>query len=644
MGRDHRVSAGRSHTAEMRRPSTLVAVVVALVGAASCDEVPQWSVARDPSDFADGFMAEVEELLQLKPKTAQVSVAKSPAEPPEPTIKSLMPKHAAKQTAEFQKKNGGQAPDAKAKLEINRKAVQAAAKEINDAQAAEKAAWRAGKAIRKLRKKIGYDRKNIKTVERNEAYAAKKAFEAADRKVKRLAYKSKLRTKAAAAQLKKMKKAAAKVHVALQQSHKVDQAIIDARKRYLAANDVLKIADQNQYKENTVLAKAKAVGKNSRMDVQRANQFLDNVESHKAKARLTYRSSKILAEYEEQDAEKVTIILRRLTAKRDAVFKFTKSLEAKAQRDLKAATTSIEKAKDDYATAVASKRLHAGLLIKFTKKYKKSVKYAEDSRMGVIDGIDDNYPISAIVAGENYNRLKKAELRDKEAMDKEVLAVKEQKELIKVAEADLARAQTVKTKAEKQMQLVAQKKITMRAQLEKIDFLKAEVKKHKEKGERAAVAARDALYAVKNMEKMAIQRRHEAVARERYALHVDTPLAKRALKKANVAVKRDKAAEDDERKDILALDRDKRSEIEKVKYVERQQRKWDQQLKTKLKKARFAKRKLVKAESQRDAVLTRNAAKMAKIKKRLADAEENFKKADKKAPAAQEVQELGEHQ
>merc|ERR1711871_400683 len=623
MGRDHRVSAGRSHTAEMRRPSTLlVAVVVALVGAASCDEVPQWSVARDPSDFADGFMAEVEELLQLKPKTAQVSVAKSPAEPPEPTIKSLMPKHAAKQTAEFQKKNGGQAPDAKAKLEINRKAVQAAAKEINDAQAAEKAAWKAGKAIRKLRKKIGYDRKNIKTVERNEAYAAKKAFEAADRKVKRLAYKSKLRTKAAAAQLKKMKKAAAKVHVALQQSHKVDQAIIDA----------LKIADQNQYKENTVLAKAKAVGKNSRMDVQRANQFLDNVESHKAKARLTYRSSKILAEYEEQDAEKVTIILRRLTAKRDAVFKFTKSLEAKAQRDLKAATTSIEKAKDDYATAVASKRLHAGLLIKFMKKYKKSVKYAEDSRMGVIDGIDDNYPISAIVAGENYNRLKKAELRDKEAMDKEVLAVKEQKELIKVAE------------AEKQMQLVAQKKITMRAQLEKIDFLKAEVKKHKEKGERAAVAARDALYAVKNMEKMAIQRRHEAVARERYALHVDTPLAKRALKKANVAVKRDKAAEDDERKDILALDRDKRSQIEKVKYVERQQRKWDQQLKTKLKKARFAKRKLVKAESQRDAVLTRNAAKMAKIKKRLADAEENFKKADKKAPAAQEVQELGEHQ
>merc|ERR1712167_210423 len=204
-------------------------------------------VARDPSDFADGFMAEVEELLQLKPKTAQVSVAKSPAEPPEPTIKSLMPK----QAAEFQKKNGGQAPDAKAKLEINRKAVQAAAKEINDAQAAEKAAWKAGKAIRKLRKKIGYDRRNIKTVERNEAYAAKKAFEAADRKVKRLAYKSKLRTKAAAAQLKKMKKAAAKVHVALQQSHKVDQAIIDARKRYLAANDVLKIADQNQYKENS---------------------------------------------------------------------------------------------------------------------------------------------------------------------------------------------------------------------------------------------------------------------------------------------------------------------------------------------------------------------------------------------------------
>jgi hypothetical protein len=51
--------------------------------------------------------------------------------------------------------------------------------------------------------------------------------------------------------------------------------------------------------------------------------------------------------------------------------------------------------------------MHANLLLKFKKKYKKSVKYAEDSRMGVIDGIDDNYPTSAIIAGENYNRLKK---------------------------------------------------------------------------------------------------------------------------------------------------------------------------------------------------------------------------------------------
>jgi len=633
--------------AEMERPTTLlVAVVVALVGATSCAEVPEWSVASDPRDFADGFMTEVEDLLQLKPKTVQVSVPKSPAEPPQPTIKSLMPKHEAKQTAAYQKKNGGQMPDAKAKLEINRKAVQSAAKEINDAQAAEKAAWKAGKKIRKLRKKIGYDRRTIKAVERNEAYAAKKAFEAQDRKVKRLAYKTKLRTKAASKQLKKMKKAATRVHTALESAHRVDQAIINARKRYLEANDVLKKADQSQYKQNTVLAKAKAVGRNSRMDVQRANQFLDNVEAHKAKARLTYRSSKILAEYEEQDAEKVGIILRRLTAKRDAVFKFTKSLDAKAQRDLKAATSSIEKAKDDYATATAAKRMHAGLLVKFKQKYKKSVKYAEDSRIGVIEGIDDNYPISAIIAGENYNRLKKVELKDQGEMDREVLAVKEQKELIKVAEADLARAQALKTKGDKQMQLVAQKKITMRAQLEKIDFLKAEVKRHKEKGERAAVAARDALHAVKNMEKAAIHRRHQAVARERYAVHIETPLARQALKKANVAVTRDKAAEDDERKDVHALDRDKRREILKVKTVERQQRTWDKQLKIKLKKARFAKEILVKAESARDAILTKNASKMAKIKKRLADAEENFKKADKKPKAEeeqQEVQELGEH-
>jgi len=216
-------------------------------------------------------MAEVEELLQLKPKTVKISVAKSAAQPPEPTIKSLLPKHAAKQAAAYQKKNGGQMPGAKAKLEINRKAVQSAAKEINDVQAAEKAAWKAGKKIRKLRKQIGYDRRGIKAVERNEAYAAKKAFQASDRKVQRLAYKAKMRTKRAAKQLKKMKKAATRVRTAIEQSHRLDQGIIDARKRYLEANDVLKVADQSAYKANTILAKAKAVGKNSRMDVQRAN-------------------------------------------------------------------------------------------------------------------------------------------------------------------------------------------------------------------------------------------------------------------------------------------------------------------------------------------------------------------------------------
>ena len=41
-------------------------------------------------------------------------------------------------------------------------------------------------------------------------------------------------------------------------------------------------------------------------------------------------------------------------------------------------------------------------------------------------------------------------------------------------------------------------------------------------------------------------------------------------------------------------------------------------------------------------ILTRNRAKMAKIKKRLADAEDNFKKADKKQPAGM-VQKLDEH-
>merc|ERR1712072_966620 len=220
---------------------------------------------------------------------------------------------------------------------------------------------------------------------------------------------------------------------------------------------------------------------------------------------------------------------------------------------------------------------------------------------------------------------------------------------MKVAENDLAVGQNLETKAKKQQSLVGQKKITMRAQLEKIDYLKAQVKKHKEAGEEAAVAAREAL----DKAKKAIHSQHEAVARERYANVVDVPIGKKALKKAAVAVKRDQDFENSERDEIHTLDKDHQYQLNRIRKIQREQRENESQLNIKLQRARFAKDKLTKAESVRDATLTNNAAAMKAIKARLDAAEASFAKAAedaKKAASAPkeapkestEVTELGE--
>merc|ERR1711887_445104 len=99
------------------------------------------------------------------------------------------------------------------------------------------------------------------------------------------------------------------------------------------------------------------------------------------------------------------------------------------------------------------------------------------------------------------------------------------------AMAELAKSEALETVARKQKDLVKQHRITMRTQVEKIEFLKNEVRKHKEKAEEADKRAKDALHRLKTREKK------EAVARSTFAKNIDLPMGKRAKKKADDILK-----------------------------------------------------------------------------------------------------------
>merc|ERR1711871_1120940 len=156
----------------------------------------------------------------------------------------------------------------------------------------------------------------------------------------------------------------------------------------------------------------------------------------------------------------------------------------------------------------------------------------------------------AIKAAENYSSLKKKENKDKSKVDKEDIKAKGQNKMMGAAMAELAKAEALETAARKQKELVKQHRITMRTQVEKISFLKNEVRKHKEKAEEADKRAKDAMYRVKNMRKDAVRNREEAMARERYAENIDRPLASRAKKKAIVQLRRHKFLEKEQEDNI----------------------------------------------------------------------------------------------
>merc|ERR1711998_826133 len=115
----------------------------------------------------------------------------------------------------------------------------------------------------------------------------------------------------------------------------------------------------------------------------------------------------------------------------------------------------------------------------------------------------------AIKNAENYDALKKQENKHKGRVDREDVKAKGQNKMMGAAMAELAKAEALETAARKQKDLVKQHRITMRTQVEKIEFLKNEVRKHKEKAEEADKRAKSALHRLKTMRRKAIREKQE---------------------------------------------------------------------------------------------------------------------------------------
>jgi len=593
------------------------------------------------ADELDDYSSDFDVFLQEEssPEEATITVPVSPgqAEAPQPTIETLMPKHTKLVTEKFKTANGGKEPDELENVEIKRLAVKDAAAEINEAQQHRDAIEVAKMKEQRLIRKIKRDKDTIGKVSQNEEYAARKAYESADRKVKYLESKANKREYEAEEEMQVLNKEKMDMESAYKKRIKAKQDVIRGKELQVAEQKKVDDAMDAVMKAETIQAKAKSTIEESKDEVIKKTDFLDNIEAHEADARLQYRQAKIQKEFEEGDARKVKVLLKRLTAKKKAIFKFTRSLDQKSQRDFRAAEAGIEKAKSDYAEAKGEYDKFTRKAGEYEKKLLDTQKNIEMAKKGVVMGVNTGRDSMAIKSAENYGSLKKTEAKDKTKVDTEDINAKGQNKMMGAAMAELAKSEALETVARKQKDMVKQHRITMTMQVEKIDFLKAEVKKHLEKAAEADKKAKSAMKKVRTMRKNAIRARDEAKSRERYAQHIDVPMSGRAAKKAHEILERDKFTEKEETDNIMTLKREAREYYLQARTLKKQRDDTQEKVKKAVERAGYAKKMMQKSETKRDATLAHNKQKMAAINERLNKAEEHFKKATtpvEPAPAA----------
>jgi len=573
-----------------------------------------------------------------KPPTS-VSVEVSPTAPkaPEPTIATLLPKQLKRLTGKFMANNGGKAPTVRDNIELKRLAVLAAAKEITDSQQSKDALEKANRMEARLNRRLKHDYKTIFKVEQNQDYAARKAYVRADMQVQDVEKAAnKLKTK-----VEKKKENAAMYRTHDENAsgdRKHMQGMVDKAKGEYDTTQ-LDVEKAREYVDNakSLILKRKARKENKAVDVKKWNNFLDNIEVHEAKARLEYRQAKITKEFEMENARKVGMLLSSLTAKRDAIKRFTKSLGQKATLDFKAARAGIAKAKADYNGAKAKYDEFTQKAGEAEEKYQETLRIIEHFKMQVVNAIDSGNSAAAIQGAEKHKSLLKHEVRDQKDVRKWDLKAKTKQLMMNAAISDLNKAEALETVARKQKDMVKEHRVTMKAQNQKIAMLTTEVKKHTDAGKEAAKKAKAAYYKVKGMRKKARFERNDAQAQERYAEHIGIPMAKRMEQKANLKYNRVNFKSKNEADNLSALQKAKTQITIRAMKSRKELRNGKASLKQAIKFSQAKQKVLAKAEAKRDETLAHNRKKMKEMKARLKEAEAHFAKATgepaPKAPA-----------
>jgi len=595
-------------------------------------------------DGADGVHTlAADEFLQLSEqggkavRSVTVNVKGPKARAPEPTVKSLTPKHEELEKAKWKKKksNKGKTMSKAQMKEVKRVAKVAAAKEINNGRKTKTALKKARRKEKETAKKIKKMKATIKKVANNNAYAANQKDRKETRKLKASKIKMERREKS-------VEKAAKKTAREKFELENADKLLVAAKKRVLKAKDRLTKAerrdedvDDSITKSGEIVAKDKAEIEKQKETVFHSEHVLEHVEDHEEAARVEEKEARIKVEFEEEDAKKVKVLLKKLVAKRAAVDKFTKTLDKKAKRDFKAAKVGIAKAKGDYAAAKGKYDKFTKKVAKWEAKLTKTRKLKADANQGVVLGLSMGKDARAIKSAENHTYLRKVEAKDSKNVDKNDIRAKGQSKLMSASMKELEKAEALDTVSRKESNRVRLNRETMKAQVKKIGFYKKEVAEHEHEAEEAKKRAAAALKRAKTLRTTTEDNLQKAKSRLRWLSNVDIPLAIKAGKKAKgqkinskQAVKEAKDALSDARKEEKRFDKLVQSASNKKVILK-------MKLAQKKAKAKVAKKQEQKADDKKKDTKFKKKQKAAEQKAAIAKAAK--KKKAKKAAAKKKV-------
>jgi hypothetical protein len=579
---------------EARKALCLVALV-ALAGAHAVSEDGPLHLDEGVHPLDDGSIGEEGGKAV---KTVTVNVKGPKARAPEPTVKTLTPKHKALQKKAGKKKNKGKIMSKGEKKEVARLAKVEAAKEINKSRKTKSALKKSRRKEAELRKNIKKMKATVRKVKNNNAYATNQKDRKEARKVKAANKKLARNNKAT----EKAEKATAKEKYELKNA---DVLLKKAKATVRAANLKL-VKEQREDEDNEdsitksgeIVAKDKGELENQGEVVFRSEHFLEHVEDHEEAARVEEKEARIKVDFETEDAKKVKMLLAKLEAKKAAVDKFTKNLDKKAKRDFKAAKVGIAKAKGDYAKAKGKYDKFTKKAAKWQAKKDKTIKLKKAANQGVVLGLSMGKDDKAISSAENHTYLRKVEGKDTKKVDANDIKAKGQNKMMGASMKELEKAEALDTVSRKEGVRVKLNRQTMSAQVKKIAFYKKEVAEHEKTAADAKKRADKALHRAKTIRETTETKLQKAKARQRWLKNVDIPLAIKAGKKAK-ALRINSKQEVKEAKDA------KIDAIKKEKYYDKLVQKASNKkvlLKTKLKakkkKAKVAKKAELKAKDK----------------------------------------------